>query len=202
MSPGKDRPAYFDHHVALLSFLRSIEPCGDAVRVHFLNDGEIQRERLGLMLNRGEVIDAGGVGNCGSHRAALSLAERLDTGGEDVVYFSEDDYIYLPDAFSQLLAAASEFRQVDYFCLQYPPTIAQPADPRVATRGQRWVGIGSATMTFGVRAARLADDAWIHWLATRHRTRTIRRSGRQRWAGRATALRMRSRPCRSSAMTA
>ena len=126
----KDRPAYFDHHVALLSFLRSIEPCRDAVRVHFLNDGEIQRERLGLMLNRGEVIDAGGVGNCSSHRAALSLAERLDTGGEDVVYFSEDDYIYLTDAFSQLLAAASEFRQVNSSALV-------SADDRAAGRSSR-----------------------------------------------------------------
>ncbi len=167
-SGGQHRPDYFDHQAALLSFVRSVERCGDAVRVHFLNDGEIQPERLALMEGRGELIDAGGVGNCESHRLALSLAERLEAQDDDVVYFSEDDYIYLPEAFSQLLVAATQFRQADYFCLQYPPTIPQPADRRVAVRGQRWVGIRSATMTFGVRSRRLAQDSWIHWLATRH----------------------------------
>jgi len=167
-SAGQNRPAHFDHQVALLSFLRSIEPCGDAVRVHFLNDGEIQAERLELMAGRGEVIDAGGVGNCGSHRVALSLAERLETAETDLIYFSEDDYIYLPDGFSELLVAAAEIRHADYFCLQYPPTIPQPEDRTAGVGRQRWVGVSSATMTFGVRAARLARDSWIHWLATRH----------------------------------
>lgn len=167
-SSGKRRPAYFDHQVALLSFLRSIEPCGDAVQVHFLNDGEIQPERLALMVGRGAMIDTGGVGNCGSHRAALSRAEGLDMADDDLVYFAEDDYIYVPDAFPALLVAAAQIPQADYFCLQYPPTIPEPADRRATVQGQRWVGVRSATMTFGVRSARLAQDDWIHWLGTRH----------------------------------
>jgi hypothetical protein len=167
-SGGKQRPAYFDHEVALLSFLRAIAPCGDAVRVTFLNDGEIQPERLALMQGRGELVDAGGVGNCGSHRAALALAEGIHARDDDVIYFAEDDYIYLPNAFSELLVVGTELPDTDYFCLQYAPTIRQPADRRAAEAGQRWVGIRSATMTFGVRAARLAQDSWVHWLGTRH----------------------------------
>jgi hypothetical protein len=166
-SAGKRRPPYFDHRVALLSFLRSVEACGDAVRVHFLNDGEIPPDRLELMQGRGEVTDTGGVGNCGSHRAALCLAEALPAAEDDVVYFSEDDYIYRAGAFPALLVAAAQIRRADYFCLQYPPTIPQPADRRAAPEGQRWVGVRSATMTFGVRSGRLARDSWIHWLGTR-----------------------------------
>ncbi len=169
----KDRPGYYSKLVCLLSFLRACREAG--VEPVFLNDGPIPEDRLRLMRDAGEIVDLPGVGLRGSYLAGLRYATDGRWPRTDVVWFSEDDYLYRADALNRLQRAATDVRQAEYFAL-YGSTVANPAErdepPARGPRGWRelppwivdghaWVRIRSTASTFGARVGVLADDLGI-----------------------------------------
>lgn len=168
----KNRPAYYRKTLALQSLLRARESV-DADIV-FLNDGPIPEDRLEVMRDVGEVVTLPGVGMRRSYVEGLRLPARRGWPDDDLVWFSEDDYLYVPEAFVRLREAAVQL-SADYFALyggtaEYPvgpdgsaawiPRDWAPASPTTID-GQQWERILSTTSTFGVRARALRQDLSI-----------------------------------------
>jgi hypothetical protein len=170
----KDRPAYYGKLLGLQSFLRAVE--GLDAEVVFLNDGPIPEDRLRLMERAGTTVELPGVGMRGSYRAALEYATSGRWPASDFVWFSEDDYLYLPDALRRLEQATDAITEAEYFAL-YASTPRHPArtdDEPLAHRptgwrdlspwvvdGQEWARIYSTTSTFGARIGALTEDLGI-----------------------------------------
>lgn len=183
----KGRPPGYSKLVCLQSFVRALESV-DA-DVVFLNDGPIPEELLTLMRGVGRVQQLSGTGMRASYWGALQLATRTPGWDEDdVVWFSEDDYLYRPDALSALAAAADapQTASADYFAL-YGSTPGRSVlradepelpDPRgwdagepVQLGGQGWVRLRSTASTFGGRVGALRQDLGIFRLCMwPHRT--------------------------------
>jgi hypothetical protein len=181
----KNRPAYYSKLLAVASFLRAAE--GVEAEIVFINDGPLPQERLQLMVSYGEVVTLGGVGMRRSYRYALQEPRRRNWAGRDVVYFGEDDYLYRPDAFSKLEAAAEAIPSADYLAL-YGSTPERPVQdrlkhqalypknwrqlPATTVNGQAWTNIISTASTFGARVGALDEDLTIFMqcmLPYRHR---------------------------------
>ncbi len=173
---SKGRPDYYSKLLGLLSFLRAVE--GLRAEVVFLNDGPIPADRMRLMEAAGLTVTLPGVGMRGSYRAALRHATSGRWDADDVVWFSEDDYLYRPDALRRLEQATGTLAEAEYFAL-YGSTplhpLGQDSEP-VPHRpsgwrdlapwivdGQRWVRIYSTTSTFGARIGALEEDLGIFW---------------------------------------
>jgi hypothetical protein len=173
----KGRPPYYSKLLALASLVRAVEEAGEPVEVVFVNDGPVPRNWLALMQSVGEVVQLSGVGQKRSYLAALSLLGRRRWDGGDLVWLSEDDYLYLPSAFAGLLRAAAQCPEYDYFTfysligsrLPYagvkPDAILVPSGWRdsepVLTDGHPWRRALSSTSTYGARVAALRQDRYV-----------------------------------------
>lgn len=171
---SKDRPDYYSKLLGLVSFLRAAE--GMDLEIVYLNDGPIPDDRFRLMAETGETVELPHVGMRGSYRAALRCATSGRWSRDDVVWFSEDDYLYRPEALRCLERAAASIGEAEYFAL-YASTPARPAkrdDEPFAHRpagwrllppwdvdGHAWVQIYSTTSSFGARIGPLTDDQGI-----------------------------------------
>jgi len=169
----KGRPAYYSKVLALASLVRALSEIDGGVEVLYLNDGPIPADRLRLMESSGEVLARSQLGMRGSMQAALALPAQRAWHADDVVWFSEDDYLYQPSALSGLEAAAGAFPEADYFALyalignrlpngQAPvgtpvPAEWQDSEPRLV-RGQPWRRALSTTSTFGGRVGAIVED--------------------------------------------
>lgn len=169
----KNRPDYFDKYTCLASFLLAADTAGAQPVV--LADGPLPPAWRALAERHGRVIDIphGPVGMRGSFRAALDLPDRLGWPDDDVVYFSEDDYLHLPRAFTALASAADALPTASYFALYAatpdhptpdasgtPPWGWNPA-PEAVVDGTRWVNVPSTTSTHGARLGALRADLGI-----------------------------------------
>ena len=168
----KNRPGYYTKALALQSFLRAAEAV-DA-EIVFMNDGPMPEERLALMRDVGEIVTLPGVGMRRSYMTGLRLPARRGWPADDVVWFSEDDYLYAPDALSRLRAAAERL-QADYFALyartdEYDVNPDGPHDwiprgwapgPPATVDDQQWVRVLSTASTFGARVGALDADMSI-----------------------------------------
>ncbi len=174
-SKSDKRPAYFDKLTCLNSFINSFEKLdasnkGDLI---FLNDGEIHQEWLERMLqcSDAEVINLGGVGNSLSLKEAYKIFFKKNWDDGDVIYFCEDDYLHLPEAFEFLINAVKDIPQAEYFTLydhldRY--TRNDDADGGrskiYVSRDCHWRTVESGCQTYGVRIRALKKDIWIHKL--------------------------------------
>jgi hypothetical protein len=169
----KNRPDYYSKLSCLLSFLRAAEAAG--VEPVFVNDGPIPEDRLRVMRASGEIVELPGVGMRQSYLAGLHLATDGRWPGDDVVWMSEDDYLYRPEALLRLQQVAAAVPEAEYFAL-YGSTPAHPAidgpvpddGPRGwrdlapwAVDGQSWVRIRSTASTFGARVDALTEDLGV-----------------------------------------
>ncbi|MCW0212458.1 MAG: hypothetical protein OJJ54_03795 [Pseudonocardia sp.] len=168
----KNRPPYYRKLTALRSAVRAAEAAG--AEITFMNDGPMPEDRLAVMReNGGEIVTLPGVGMRKSYVAGLRLPSRRGWAAEDLVWFSEDDYLYTPDAFVRLIAAAERLPDADYFGLygddadfpvcdnsDWTPPGWDPG-PSVDVDGQQWSRIVSTASTFGVRAGALRQDLSI-----------------------------------------
>jgi hypothetical protein len=170
----KGRPDYYSKHLALCSIVRAFrELAPGQAELIFLNDGPIPAERLRTMKRSGEVLARSNLGLKGSWREALALPVDRRWKAGDVVWFAEDDYLYLPYAFRALIAASEALPQADYFGLYAQigtrqPNDALPGDDRVPrgwqegepvlVQGHPWRRALSTTSTFGARVKPLVED--------------------------------------------
>jgi hypothetical protein len=183
----KDRPQGYSKLLCLQSFVRALD--GVDADVVFLNDGPVPDELLALMRSCGRVEQLEGSGMRASYWGALQLA--VSTPGwhdDDVVWFSEDDYLYRPDALRALARAAraEQTAGADYFAL-YGSTpgrsVLRPEEPELPDpRGwdpgqpvlvgeQVWTRLRSTASTFGGRVGALRQDLGIFRLCMwPHRT--------------------------------
>lgn len=171
----KSRPEYYNKVLCLHSLLRAVESVPDA-RLIFLNNGPIPDDRLQIMESAGEIVWLDSIGMRGSYRAALRLAWSPPPGEEEeIVWFSEDDYLYRPNALSALNAAAA--LPADYFAL-YGSTAGNwvTQDHNTGWTPKGWAEVGpleaegvewwrtvSTTSSFGARRGVLREDREI-WL--------------------------------------
>ena len=171
----KVRPEYYSKRLSLLSLIQAVQQLepGTAELI-FLNDGPIPKDRLELMKTSGEVIMRSELGMRGSLRAILELPIVREWPHDDLVWFAEDDYFYLPRAFSDLVAAGHAFPNASYFGLYALIGMRQPNgasfdDPLRMPRGwsesevtlvngHPWRRALSTTSTFGVRVKPLVED--------------------------------------------
>ena len=171
----KERPAYYSKRVALLSLIQAFQQLKPgAAELIFVNDGPIPDDRLELMKASAEVIMRSKLGMQGSLRAILELPTVRNWPGDDLVWFAEDDYLYLPGAFADLMAAANAFPQASYFGLyaligmrlpngaSFDDPLRMPRDwsesDVTLVNGHPWRRALSTTSTFGARVKALVED--------------------------------------------
>ncbi|MFZ1572739.1 MAG: glycosyltransferase, partial [Candidatus Kapaibacterium sp.] len=99
----KNRPDFYSKLVCLYSFIDSVLMIDEEVKLIFMNDGPIQDDKIEVMKKYGDIISLPSLGNSPSFREALNLA--LNLSDSDLVYFAEDDYLYKPEAFKNMLLA-------------------------------------------------------------------------------------------------
>lgn len=171
----KGRPEYYSKLTCLASFMRAAEAANAEVVV--LADGPISDELRALAERGGQVVDlpGGPIGMRGSFVAAIQTPDRFSWPADDVVYFSEDDYLHRVDSLAALAAAAEHLDRASYFAL-YASTPAHPAvapgatfeipkdwleRPEAVIDGVRWVNVPSTASTFGARVGALRADLGI-----------------------------------------
>lgn len=170
----KGRPDYYSKLLSLLSLLRAAEEA--KVEPVFINDGPIPASRFRLMESSGEVVERQGLGMRGSYMAALHQATSGGWDDDDTVWMGEDDYLYRPEAFTQLAQAAEQIREAEYFALYGSPP-SRPVKPDDVPEFHRpagwrdlppwyvderaWVRIYSTTSSFGGRVGALRQDLGI-----------------------------------------
>lgn len=175
----KGRPEYFDKVRCLLSLLRAAERVG--AQITFVNNGPVPDHLVRLMRTAGEIVELPGLRMPKSFLAALQQATASDWPDETIVWYSEDDYLYRPEAFERLVALAAAAPAVDYFGL-YAGTPAHqllreplPSDgsPRgwaqaapVVVDDQAWVQVRNTTASFGARLGALRADERIFRLCS------------------------------------
>ena len=170
----KRRPPYYSKYLSLLSLVRAYqEIVDDDAELIYLNDGPIPPDRLRIMKNTGEVISKADLGNAGSIRLALKLPFQREWPADDLVWFAEDDYLYLPRSLNNLVVAGTKFPNADYFGLyalignrqpnglphidcRVPPTWHSTGETDVS--GHSWRSALSTTSTFGARVRALRSD--------------------------------------------
>lgn len=175
---GKARPAWASKRLALRSFLGALARVDDA-RLVTVADGGVPDE-LADLLAGGEVVEVHGGSAPTSFRRLLDVAgQQLDPAqGDALVWFAEDDYLYLPDALTAVLGAADAVPSADLFGVYTPDNSAwharhrsQPGrrGPEQTYRvdGRTWRRTWDSTSTFGLRAAALRADAPLLRLCSR-----------------------------------
>lgn len=152
----KGRPPFYSKRLALASFVRAVRRTPD-LRVIFLHDGPVPEDVRQLMAATGELLPVAGGSNRRSYIRAVQLPRLLGWDPNDFVFFSEDDYLYLPDALSQLKAAVETYRAIDYFTI-YTMHHLDDASELGTIDGLAWQPILSTTSTFGGRGAIIMED--------------------------------------------
>ncbi|WP_168583403.1 hypothetical protein [Gephyromycinifex aptenodytis] len=170
---NKSRPLWFSKMLAAASFARSAEQAG--IFPVWLNDGPLPLAWTSMQHRYGTVhpIAGGPKGMRNSYVTALRFAIDSNWPDEDVVYFSEDDYLHTPDALSALAAAAQEMPDVAYFALyasapgfaaerEWPEGYQYPQEWKVApartAAGRQWLNVASTASTFAARVGALRAD--------------------------------------------
>jgi hypothetical protein len=174
----KGRPDYYSKRLSLISLIQAFQQLkpGTAELI-FINDGPIPEDRLTLMKASGEVLMRSKLGMRGSLQAILELPTLRPWPEDDLVWFAEDDYLYQPNAFVDLLAAVEAFPQATYFGLYALIGMRQPngtlfddvlrmprgwSDSEVTlVNGHPWRRALSTTSTFGARVKALREDHMI-----------------------------------------
>lgn len=169
----KARPPWFTKELTLASLIRAADEADASVL--FLADGPLGASLIELLAGRTvEPVSRGGSARS-TYRAMLARAAQ-DTPDDELVWFSEDDYLYRPDALRLVAAAAGEHYVTvvgtavrDMTSSRWTPrahlglgAAAEPAPVRTAD--VTWFRSMATTSTFGVRGRVLRED--LHTLRT------------------------------------
>lgn len=172
----KARPSWFSKRLALRSFLAAVAEAGPGVRVTFVADGGVPAGLADLVREAGPVVPVRGGDAPRSYRALLRVARSVR--GDGLVWFAEDDYLYLPHALRELRRAADALTGADYFGLYTPDNTAwhldNPSQPgrrgpqeQHDVGGTPWRRAWDSTSTFGLRTRALHRDARLLELCSR-----------------------------------
>jgi hypothetical protein len=170
---NKARPSFFTKALALASFLRAVDQCPDVSSTVFLNDAPIPVDTLDMMRESGEVINEDGLRLLPSDRKAISISVGGQWPAGDVVYLSEDDYLFTPEAFTSLALADKQMPEASYFAFyatlpgDYGRSTADASGGCMLADGRRWQRAESTTCSFGARVSTLRSDRWLHVIRSR-----------------------------------
>jgi len=179
----KPRPGFYSKMLSLLSLLFATEALPEEKRreIIFLNDAPVAAANHDVMEAFGEVIDVPNLTLRKSLRFATDLPRLRNWNDDDIVYFAEDDYLYQPDAFISLLAAAEQMPRPSYFAFYasagglepsgrpVPPElrVVQRPGKSIVAAGHEWRPALSTTSSFAAHVHALRQDLWLHRLAPR-----------------------------------
>jgi hypothetical protein len=165
----KPRPSYYSKLRAFQSFLLSWTRIPDGKLIVAVNSPRVP-PTLAALIDRyaHEVRFVKEQGNARCYQATLDWS--LDLDDDSLVYHAEDDYLYHPDAFPSLVAAAEQIASADYFTLydhndRYQRTDDMHLGRRefVSIAGNRhWRVVESTCMTYAARVGALRRDAFLH----------------------------------------
>lgn len=175
---SKPRQPFYSKQLAVVSLIRAAQRVDPAPELVFLTDGTMPAERLLVMAAHGEVVPVKGGSDARSYREMLAREAALHGADDDIIWFSEDDYLYGPDALVQLVAGASAFPRADYFSLSACRALdtthgpgrrardrAQPGaagDPAAVMVGDvAWFRATASTSTFGTVRRVLREDVHL-----------------------------------------
>ena len=146
----------------------------------FLNDGPVPAAQLELMEAAGSVTVRPVFDAMSAYWAALELASEQPWADDDLVYFGEDDYLYRPETFTALAAAAAALPHVDHFApyatIGHTMPNGEPlhdglkrprlaGEPLAEVDGVTWHRATSHTVSFAIRVRALRADRTIHRVA-------------------------------------
>jgi hypothetical protein len=113
---GRSRPSYFSKLTALQSFLLAWRRIPEQNRrlIICLNTPRMPPEIERLYDQYADDVRyIAAPGNTMTYRQSLRWVDEMPRDG--LVYFAEDDYLYLDYCFTEMVAAANAFPDVDYF---------------------------------------------------------------------------------------
>jgi hypothetical protein len=170
----KPRPAYYSKLLALTSLLRAADALDTAPELVYINDQVRPGPILSLMESTGEVVPVRGGSDSRSYRAMLEREAARSAPADQFLWFSEDDYLYRPDALRHLVAAVDTLPGADYLTMYGSRALDTEAsgrrvvrrsvtgaagDPAAVTIGDvQWYRAVSTTSTFGTRLGTLRED--------------------------------------------
>jgi hypothetical protein len=174
----KPRPAYYSKLLALTSMLRAAEALPRAPEIVYINDQVGPGPILSLMERTGEVVPVRGGSDSRSYRAMLTREAARSGPADQLLWFSEDDYLYRPDALVHLTAGAARLPEADYLTMLGSRALDVQASTgrRVISRPEpgaggdpeareiddvRWYRAVSSTSTFGTRLRTLQQDLQV-----------------------------------------
>jgi hypothetical protein len=176
---AKPRPESYSKAAALRSFCTALELVPAVGDVVFVVDGPMAADELDVVRGLGEVVRLPGVGNASSYRHVLRVVLERDWSKDDLVYIAEDDYLYLPEALTHVVAAATKIDRAAFFTpYDHPDYYEHSSAVRFARRhrkecwdveGIEWRAVRSTTMTFAARIGALRQAAFMHILGSRGR---------------------------------
>jgi hypothetical protein len=160
----KPRPPYYSKMLALASMLRAVDGLAHEPELVYVTDQARPGPLLSLMESTGEVAPVQGGSNARSYRAMLAREAARPGPAEQFLWFSEDDYLYRPDALRQLAQAAAALPRADYL------TLYGSGGLDVAASGRRPVYVGEAGAIATPATALTVDD--VEWYRTVSSTST------------------------------
>ncbi|MBN2396652.1 MAG: hypothetical protein JXC36_09380 [Candidatus Atribacteria bacterium] len=164
------RPPFFSKLSCLRSFIRAVDKLSCDYKIFFCNDTPIPNDRLELMGKYGEVINMSHLGNGGSQRFIFKLAKNQRS---ELIYFAEDDYLYIDTAFVSAVNTMFILNNIDYFTLYDHPDRYKNlrSDPRTKSRiyltnESHWRVTSSTCMSYGCRTKTFKKDFLKHYIFT------------------------------------
>jgi hypothetical protein len=168
---GRDRPSYFDKLAAFQSFLLSWRHLPPANRrlIIALNSPRMPAPFQRLFDRYAdEVRVLAEPGKKTTYRTILRWVDEMPDDG--LAYFAEDDYLYLPEAMSEIAVAAASVPHAHYFTpYDHPDRYVRTDDMHfgrrdfVAIAGHRhWRTVESTCSTYAVRVSTMRRDGILH----------------------------------------
>jgi hypothetical protein len=135
------------------SFLASVS--GLKVRYYFILDGcpssYADMIRRICPMEHTTLIETPGIGNLATFRKQIEILS--DQSDADLVYFAEDDYLYVPDAFHKMITLIRSKPEVDFVSpYLHPDTFTHPIHQHkktsMRTEDHSWMSDSSTCLTF------------------------------------------------------
>jgi hypothetical protein len=164
----KRRPDYHSKALCLASAVRSMQQVPDARLVLLVDAVELPDELAAVVPAGADIHYLGGIGNARSYQRQMELVGALPP--DDVVYLSEDDYLYCREGFPVLVAGILALTDAEYFGLyDHPDRYTRNDDARLPgprhvwfAGGRHWRWGESSCMSFGARVSTIQQDMRVH----------------------------------------